>query len=314
VPERAAVIGGGVGGLAAARQIAEAGAEVVVLDKGRGFGGRLSTRRVELGNGETLHVNHGAPAVHVRGEAFREVAAELVAEGAARWESGDRLVGKPHMNALVAAMGDGLDVRFETRVGGIDRADDGWRLRDREGAEIGVYEVVVSAVPAPQAATLLASLAPDLAAAAGRVRFEPAWAAMLGFEEDAGPEADVPGAGEVVERVVRTSGRAWTVHATAAWSSANLEREKDNAAAALAEAAAAAEPALGSPAIVLGHRWRHARVAEPLNDSCLGNDSGLLVCGDGFGGADAESAWLSGAAAGRRAAEWLSTRNAGRSG
>jgi len=314
VPERAAVIGGGVGGLAAAREITEAGAEVVVLDKGRGFGGRLSTRRVELEGGETLFFNHGAPAVQVRGEAFRVAAAELVADGAARWEAADRLVGEPHMNALVAAMGDGLDVRFETRVGGIERAGDGWRLRGGEGGEIGVFDVVVTAIPTPQTAEILAPVAPDLAEAASRVRFEPAWAAMLGFEEDAGPGADVPGDGEVVARVVRTSGRAWTAHATAAWSAANLEREKADAATALAGAAAASEPALGSPSIVLGHRWRHARVAEPLSERYLSADSGLLVCGDGFGGADAESAWLSGAAAGRRAVEWLSTRNAGSAG
>lgn len=310
MPEQAAVIGGGIGGLTAAREIAEGGAEVTVLDKGRGFGGRLSTRRVDFG-GETLHFNHGAPALHVRGEVFRKASAELVAEGAARWEAEDRLVGEPHMNTLVAAMGDGLDVRFESRVGGIEPAGAGWRLRDGEGAEIGVYKVVVSAIPAPQVAALLAPVAPDLAEAAGRVRFEPAWVAMLGFEQDAGPEADVPGDGEVVERVVRTSGRAWTVHATAAWSAANLEREKDDAAGALAEAAAAAEPALGSPSVVLGHRWRHARAAEPLGDRFLFDDRGLLVCGDGFGGVDGESSFLSGVAAGRRAAERLSARNAG---
>ncbi len=41
-----AVVGAGMAGLSAARALAEAGRQVVVVDKGRGFGGRMATRRL----------------------------------------------------------------------------------------------------------------------------------------------------------------------------------------------------------------------------------------------------------------------------
>lgn len=71
---RAAVIGAGLAGLAAARRLAEAGAAVTVFEKSRGLGGRLATRRVG-----DLVVNHGAPAIDAPvGTALRDLLEDLV--------------------------------------------------------------------------------------------------------------------------------------------------------------------------------------------------------------------------------------------
>ena len=56
-----AVIGAGMAGLAAARTLAAAGHAVQVFDKGRGIGGRLSTRRTDYGA-----FDHGAQYATVR--------------------------------------------------------------------------------------------------------------------------------------------------------------------------------------------------------------------------------------------------------
>ncbi len=50
-----AIIGSGIAGLACARRLAGAGLAPVVLDKGRGIGGRVATRRVEA-----MQFDHGA--------------------------------------------------------------------------------------------------------------------------------------------------------------------------------------------------------------------------------------------------------------
>ena len=49
-----AIIGAGVAGLTCAQQLHQAGYKVVVLEKSRGVGGRMATRRIE----ET-YVDHG---------------------------------------------------------------------------------------------------------------------------------------------------------------------------------------------------------------------------------------------------------------
>ena len=49
------IIGAGMAGLACARHLADAGLAVVLLDKGRGVGGRVATRRVG-----DMQFDHGA--------------------------------------------------------------------------------------------------------------------------------------------------------------------------------------------------------------------------------------------------------------
>ncbi|MGB0731164.1 MAG: FAD-dependent oxidoreductase, partial [Miltoncostaeaceae bacterium] len=57
---RVAVIGAGIAGLVAARDVRGAGHEVVVLEKSRGVGGRMAARRVE-----GTVVDHGLPLLDV---------------------------------------------------------------------------------------------------------------------------------------------------------------------------------------------------------------------------------------------------------
>ncbi|WP_321389722.1 FAD-dependent oxidoreductase [uncultured Desulfuromusa sp.] len=60
-----AVIGAGLAGLTAAKQLHSAGAEVTVFDKSKGTGGRLSSRSFAVG-----WINHGAPYVSLESDQF----------------------------------------------------------------------------------------------------------------------------------------------------------------------------------------------------------------------------------------------------
>jgi predicted NAD/FAD-dependent oxidoreductase len=73
----AIVIGAGIAGLSAARELLAAGRRVLVLDKGRGLGGRIATRRI----GSAV-CDHGAQFFTVRGRAFGGIVAEAHDAGA----------------------------------------------------------------------------------------------------------------------------------------------------------------------------------------------------------------------------------------
>jgi len=56
------IIGAGIAGLACARPLADAGLHVIIIDKGRGIGGRVATRRAD-----DLRFDHGAPYARAQG-------------------------------------------------------------------------------------------------------------------------------------------------------------------------------------------------------------------------------------------------------
>lgn len=220
-PRQVAVIGAGISGISCALQLAQAGWRVTLLDKSRGWGGRMATRKTEFGG-----FDHGAQYFTVRDARFeRALAAQplliqpwtpetmrvLDQEGLALTPSPAPLethwVATPGMSALARGLGKpladgslGAEVRLGTRVTRIERDaihPEQWQLRcetgaGAEGAQqvLGGFEQVVLAVPHPQALDLLqtSQLAPAFQQAIADVEVAPCWTLMLAF-----PQAMQPG-------------------------------------------------------------------------------------------------------------------------
>ena len=319
------VVGVGLAGASAARVLADAGRRVLAIDKGRGPGGRLSTRRSDAGT-----FDHGAVALQAAGEAFRRwLEAEALAGRAARWRDG--WVGLPGMNALVAGLLDGIDVRWATNVASLERAADAWQALDAEGRMIAGAPQCVVAIPAPQARDVLrAGNARDparsanpaqatpieaLSVALAHIRYEPCWSVLLDVDPSARREASPPANAlaspadldaivHEAEKPGRAAGGRVVVQASAAWSVENLERSADDVGIAVrrafVEATGLADDDVRS---AVAHRWRYARPLDVIDERIARSVDGLALAGDfvGVGScgecADAERAWLSGLAA-----------------
>lgn len=317
-PLTVAVVGAGVAGAAAARALKDAGHVVALFDKGRGPGGRASTRR----DGER-RFDHGVPFFTVKDERFARFARAWWQERVlAEWKPTSlsprgegkpvRLVATPGNSALVSRMLVDLDVRFGVQVGELKRDAERWRLKDDQGESLGEYEVVVVALPAPQAAALVDPSSFSLASRLREVRFDSCWAVLLDFDAPTGVEWDeLDGGAGPLERLWRESskperrgdgGERWVLHAKPEWSATHLEASEDAVAAMLLDAFFSATGASRqAPAFRAAHRWRYARAARPLGEPCVWDESlKLAVCGDWCLGRDVEAAFLSGSAAAGR--------------
>ena len=291
-----AIIGAGLAGLAAARALTEAGAPVRVFDKGRGPGGRVSTRRIAVGDAEGA-VDHGAPALHPAADGPDEAAfrALMAAADAAPEGDGDGWIGVPTMSAIGKALAAGLDLSLSTGIDGIDGPP--WRLTSTDGAVHGPFAAVIVAAPAPQAARLTGL---DLSA----VRMDPQWTGILAFDAPLDAPDRIEGAGDVAlalrmaPRPGRPGVEAWAVHMDPGWSRARLETDRPAMAPALLSALGAAlGRALPEPLHIAAHRWRFARTAAPLGRPFAADPTGTLVAGGDWAlGPDAGHAVASGQA------------------
>ncbi len=300
---RTAVIGAGLAGLTCATALQAAGHSVLVLDKSRGPGGRMSTRRQALGDGEAAF-DHGAPAFTVLEADFQAQVQFWSLQGlAAPWPAAGpgQFVGVPAMNAPLKAMAADLDTRWSQTISGLSRDAAGWRLAGTTQDE-GPFDRLVVAIPAEQAAVLLALVQPQFAALARAVRSAPCWTLMAVFDQPVRSAEAVLAGGEVVAFASREASKpgraateAWVIHATPDWSRDHLELTADQAAPRLL---AGFEALLGSSAPLavsaVAHRWRYARPLAAPRSALWDAASRLGVCGDWLGGGSVEGAWRSG--------------------
>lgn len=302
---RVAIVGAGLAGLTCAEHLAAKGYEVALFDKGRGPGGRMSTRQMEGG----WAFDHGAPWFAAHDPAFREALADWAWQGlVARWPEpqGDLWVGVPGMNALVAHLAGRHRVEFGMAITALVRAGEAWWLHAGT-RPIGPFDAVVLAIPAEQAALLAGLHDFAMGRAAAQVTSLPCWTGLFAFAEPiAAPDViEHAGAIRLALRDGAKPGRGgaetWVVHASLAWSKSALEEAKEAIAPRLLAALAqAVGQALPDPVVAAAHRWRFAMPRaghEGVAGRAIWNSAlHLGACGDWLAGSGVEAAWLSGRA------------------
>ncbi|AWM77161.1 NAD(P)/FAD-dependent oxidoreductase [Phenylobacterium parvum] len=305
---RIAIVGAGLSGLACAAKLIGSGHEVRLFDKARGPGGRMSTRRVETPLG-TVAFDHGAQYFTARGASFRAEVARWTAEGlAAPWPAAgpEAWVGVPGMNAPVRALAEGMHVAWGQQVEELVRDGAGWRLRIA-GEVSESFDAVVLALPAEQAAALVAGHEAGLAARASASRTDPCWTVMAAYSERLPITADTLGEDAVLGWAARNSAKpgragveAWVVQAAPGWSRDHLEDAPETVIKALLSALSdRAGISLPSPLLVQAHRWRYARSSAGSEQALWSETARLGCCGDWLAGPRVECAWDSGEALAR---------------
>ncbi len=299
------IVGAGLGGLAAARDLTRAGFSVRILEKSRGVSGRAATKRLEGG----VIADHGAPYFTARGERLQALVERLQTrgdltewtKGFATWRDGGieaandghpRYTFPKGMNTFGRILRDGpdstdapLNIINEALVSAVWTNSLGYRAVLENGDIYTARAVLVNA-PAPQALALTrSSLEAQAFNALERVKFAPCWSVMLQLEQaPLLPYQAIRFEHDVLswashEHTKRGSHPTLVLHANAAWSQAHLEQKHDAVIAPLIEAARATLGDWVKPTQVLAHRWRYANATNPHFEHFLAQDS-LVFCGD----------------------------------
>ena len=306
------VIGAGMAGLIAAAELQRAGRRVLVLDKGRGVGGRLASRRID---GATF--DHGAQFITTRDPRFAAVLEHGRldgtmeewcrgfaggADGHARWR------GRPAMSAVAKYLALGLDLHLEMLVTALRRAGDRWRAETTTGRTFTAGAVVLTP-PVPQSLAMLDAggivLALEMRTRLAAIEYTRCLAVMAVLD---GPShipppggltpADGPIAWIADNQLKGISAEpAVTIHATHAFSMEHWERNWQDSGRALLHAAA---EWLGAGIKTFQvHGWRYSKPMRVHENPCVlvSQSPPLVLAGAILAGPRVEGAALSGWAA-----------------
>ncbi len=305
-----AIVGAGLSGLACAEPLTTAGHSVQLFDKARGPGGRMSTRRAQTPAGE-LRFDHGAQYFTVRDSAFQTVVSKWQSDGvAAKWSAAgdDAWVGTPSMNAPIKAMAANLNVSWSNRIDRLEKKKDKWMVRGQDDSIETLFDIVVLAIPAEQAAILLDPWDKAFAKTARDTVSDPCWTVMLAFVEPLPTNQTTLRDGAAIgwaarnnDKPMRNGPDSWVIQASPIWSRDHLEDSQDIVLAALTKNFAAdLGISLPEPLHAAAHRWRYARSGSAGVDALYNAETKLGVCGDWLLGPRIEYAWLSGDALSQR--------------
>jgi renalase len=316
-----AVIGAGIAGASCARALASRGCAVHVVDKSRGVGGRLATRRLSWRDAEgrehVAKIDHGAPAFAARSAAFQAFLATVAQPHTlAKWapdlapnsrpldDSQALWLPQPDMPALCRDLLRDIPTTLAFTVDRLLRRPRGWQVEAAGSTLDGPFDAVVLALPLPQAAPLLAPHRSDWAQRASLALMQPCWTLMgvarrptqtltwTVARPQGGPLSWVMRSNARPGRETPSDATQWVAHARTGWSRQHLEHDADAVQAEMqAQLQAALQAELGEPidwqhAVV--HRWRYA-MAQPQNNvapslPCWWDTArGLGVCGDVLG-------------------------------
>jgi predicted NAD/FAD-dependent oxidoreductase len=303
------IVGAGLAGLLAATDLQASGFHPLVVDKGRGVGGRLASRRIGPAT-----FDHGAQFITARTPRFAALLREWQGLGlVTEWYRGTNEEhiywrGVPSMTAGPKHLAKSLNVRLEMKMTALKQESSRWLATFENGETIPASAVLLTA-PVPQSLALLAAggvaLEASIREQLERLEYEPCLAVMAvlkgqsnipqpGFIRfDSGPIGWI--ADNQAKGISAVS--AVTIHATPAYSSEHWEADRQEIGRRLLEFAA---PWLGSElAEFQVHAWRYARPRHEPDHRCLvlNQTPALLIAGDAFGGPRVEGAALSGWAA-----------------
>lgn len=333
-----AVVGAGLAGLTCARQLHRAGYSVTVVEKSRGLGGRVATRRLQ-----GTWADHGARYLSEQGFWSRQLIHRLCDRrllhpwptSLVEWDSSGTLrpvstssasyVASEGLTTIAKYLAEGLLVVRAQRVTAIAPAGSHWDLTltplDGGPDTLVTADALVLAIPTPQAVDLLAPLAgliPDVFAQIQQVTFDPCLTAIATY-----PAIRQSDLSALTWQAIR-----FNHHPDLAWAALDSSKRPDaiqpvlviQSSAQLAQSqldATDLNPAghnllahlapftfswIIEPEVLQVHRWRYALANQYLNEPCLYTTAPLpLVCsGDWCGGNTLESALNSGMMAANR--------------
>lgn len=287
------IIGAGITGLTAARYLTQQGWNVTVIDKGRGVGGRMATRRIEQ-----ARADHGAQYFSVQTPEFTEFITELVAKQIiTEWSplsNRPYYIGAEGMNAIAKEMARGLTVHTNERVVKVWVDDKQWVVETEAGT---VYraDTLICTIPAPQALDLWRQSSLELTTddyqALTSIVYEPCLAVLLTMSQPS----------RITEPGIRTFQNGdinWvvdnqqkgisptpsvTIQASAIFSEAHLEGDLPSIGQRLANQLTEWIP-VDTVTSLQVHRWRYSLAKKRYPSAFLRAQAPLplLFGGDGF--------------------------------
>ena len=337
------IIGAGISGLTAGKILAEAGHDVTILEKSRGYGGRMATRyagksgQVKLDHGLSWFSPESAEFKHftadmlekkllrVWGQKFLFYDGEVLSSSDPNNDTSMKYTAPGGMNTLGKHLSRWVDVQTESRVGGLTYIGNHrtkkrpWMI-NMSSSRTFEADAIIIATPAPQAYGIINTTIDEvdtlkIIREIDEISYNPVTSLMLGFSNMEAPDWEgIVCKNSPIQFVSNESSKrensgdcSLVVHATPAFSAANRNEDEDTVTGKLTSALAEITGGwVTVPDWSQLHYWKYSTPKSFLERPYMEiqeKEAQLAVIGDYFNGKGIDAAYRSGLALGKHWAE-----------
>lgn len=335
------IIGAGIAGLTAGRVLANAGHEVIIIEKSSGFGGRMSTRNA--GDNNSIKFDYGTPFISGKSPEFMQFITELESKGLlAPWtdslsfynsdgfydthpsrENQALYIAPQGMNSIGQYLSRWMDFRLNRSVSGVTmvapvgKKKRPWIVNFLDTSVLEVDALIIAA-PSVQANGLLQTSQDEttirlLAAQVAKVDYDTSYSLMLGYGNREVPAwKGIVCQNDTISWVCNENSKrdnaqlSLVVHAASGFSKQHHKAAPEVVTRKmLSELSKMIGDWVTNPEWSDLHYWQYNRTHNPINAPFLESTADfapLALTGDYFQGNTVESAYLSGL---KLAEHWL---------
>jgi renalase len=315
------IIGAGISGITAANQLKKNGLSVIILDKGKGIGGRLATKRIQNGN-DKIVFDYGAKFIEGDSPEFQEVLSNLLENNIIKeWQlvnddktesntkGRKKYIGIKSIREIALFLSKGLEILNDTKAVKVSWTNGIWETTTGSGETYNSKNLLLT-LPVPQAMDLLENskifIPADKVVNLKKVAYNRCIVAMLtlGSSSLLKLEGGVQIKQEPISFItdnnlkgINRSKTAVTVEMTNSFSHRNWEENDDEIAKKIIELSS---PWIGSKVIDYKiHKWKYSQPAISYDKrfEIIDEQKTFYLAGDAFLGNNVESAYLSGLSA-----------------
>lgn len=327
------IIGAGIAGLTAGRHLAKQGHEVTIIEKSRGYGGRMATRYA--GKDLSTKMDHGLSYFTPHSSDFQQFTAELMEQGLVkRW--GDNIglydglnfyaknPNNPNeasftavkgMNTIGKYLSRWVDIKTDTKAGGLTyigshrRKKRPWMI-NLTGANTFEADAVIIATPASQAYGILQTATDEINTLKiireiDEVHYTPCYSLMAGYGDRELPEWDgIVCKDSELEFISNEASKSYdqecsiVAKATPGFTRFLTGKDEDIIKRTMLDKLATVIGGwAGAPQWSQTYYWRYSRASKVLNYPFMElefDDAPLALIGDYFKGNTVDDAYCSG--------------------
>lgn len=313
------IVGGGISGLIIATELKRHHIQTTILDKGRGIGGRLATRRIRHSAEIEGIFDYGAQHFIVTNPKFQAWVDEWIGQGIVEeWSRGfstadgnsknDNLIyyrGVESNRSLAKYLAQDLNIYTSTKIINLNWQDAQWIIEAENGTNFQ-GDILIMTPPVPQSLALLESsqisLNLELKERLKQVTYHKCIAVLALLEKP----SQIPTPGGLVldgkplawiasnhQKGISPQGYGITLHAGHEFSATHWETDNKEVTNQLFKAAL---PWLNSEVIEYQvHRWRYSQPSQLYGETYFFlQEPPLILAGDAFVAPNIEGAVLSG--------------------